>query len=125
MQNSKWQKVKEIFFEAVELEESKREEFLNEKCQNDSEIYQEIKELLAEHIDSQEIFEKPVFNISNLLDPNENGLSERQFGKYKIKSEIATGGMGTVFLGERSDGEFDQQVAIKISRQTIADEQTV
>ena len=40
---------------------------------------------------------------------------------YKIIREIGHGGMGAVFLAERDDGEFDQQVALKIVRQTIVD----
>src|SRR5213076_412572 len=35
-------------------------------------------------------------------------------GAYVIARELGHGGMGTVFLAERADGQFEKQVAIKI-----------
>ena len=37
-------------------------------------------------------------------------------GPWRVLREIGAGGMGTVFLGERTDGAFAQQVAIKVLR---------
>ncbi|HSX60715.1 MAG TPA: protein kinase [Tahibacter sp.] len=37
-------------------------------------------------------------------------------GPYRLLCEIGSGGMGTVFLAERADAEFDRQVAIKLIR---------
>ncbi len=42
-------------------------------------------------------------------------LPER-IGRYRILELIGEGGMGSVFLGERDDGEFDRRVAIKLIR---------
>ncbi|TDR43132.1 serine/threonine-protein kinase [Tahibacter aquaticus] len=39
-----------------------------------------------------------------------------QLGAYRLLQEIGSGGMGTVFLAERSDGAYAQQVAIKLLR---------
>jgi serine/threonine-protein kinase len=39
-----------------------------------------------------------------------------RLGPWKVLREIGAGGMGTVFLGERADGAFAQQVAIKVLR---------
>jgi serine/threonine-protein kinase len=39
-----------------------------------------------------------------------------RLGPWKVLREIGAGGMGTVFLGERVDGAFAQQVAIKVLR---------
>ncbi len=38
-------------------------------------------------------------------------------GVYRVQELIAQGGMSDVYLGERTDGEFNRQVAIKIGRQ--------
>lgn len=37
-------------------------------------------------------------------------------GSWRLLKEIGSGGMGAVFLAERSDGHFDQRVAIKLIR---------
>jgi hypothetical protein len=37
-------------------------------------------------------------------------------GNYRLIREIGSGGMGTVYLAVRADGQFRQQVAIKIAR---------
>lgn len=42
-------------------------------------------------------------------------LPER-IGPYRTLGLIGEGGMGSVFLGERDDGEFDRRVAIKLIR---------
>lgn len=43
-----------------------------------------------------------------------NNLIGQRIGKYEITSMIGQGGMGSVFLASRADGEFEQRVAIKI-----------
>jgi tetratricopeptide (TPR) repeat protein/tRNA A-37 threonylcarbamoyl transferase component Bud32 len=40
----------------------------------------------------------------------------KQIGPYRILSLLGEGGMGSVFLGERADGEFHRRVAIKVVR---------
>lgn len=37
-------------------------------------------------------------------------------GAWQLRRELGSGGMGTVFLAERIDGNFDQRVAIKLLR---------
>ncbi|MEP6904173.1 MAG: serine/threonine-protein kinase, partial [Actinomycetota bacterium] len=49
----------------------------------------------------------------------------KHFGNYKIIREIGAGGMGAVFLASRADGEFSQQVAIKLIRQAIAEREII
>src|SRR5689334_18048441 len=40
----------------------------------------------------------------------------QRVGPYHIERVIGEGGMGTVYLAHRDDGEFDQQVALKVVR---------
>ncbi len=48
--------------------------------------------------------------------PAAGDLSGSTLGPYRLVREIGRGGMGTVYLAERSDGEFVQHAAIKVLR---------
>ena len=39
-----------------------------------------------------------------------------RLGSWRVLRELGAGGMGTVLLAERADGQFEQQVAIKLIR---------
>lgn len=112
-------RIKEIFSEALELQEDKRSQYLMETCGDDSELRSEVESLLASFDKSEEFIETPAFSVSQIT------KTPTQFGNYKILKEIGQGGMGTVYLAERSDGQFDQNVAIKIVRQTFADSEII
>ena len=44
------------------------------------------------------------------------GLEGQRLGSYRIERKLGTGGMGDVYLAERADDEYQQQVAIKLVR---------
>ena len=114
-----FQQVKDIFAEAVDFPTDIRAAFLREKCGDDESLFAEINSLLAAHDEAENLIEKNAFNHSSISNSKLKNFDGRIFGHYKIIREIGHGGMGAVFLAERNDGEFDQQVALKIVRQTI------
>nr|HMS41447.1 hypothetical protein [Pyrinomonadaceae bacterium] len=120
MNEQNWQNVKEIFLAALEKTNGEREDFLSEIA--DDEIRKEVESLLASHEEIEDFIEEPAFEIGEIFSSN---TAEKHFGNYKIIREIGAGGMGAVFLAERDDGEFSQQVAIKIIRQTVADSELI
>jgi eukaryotic-like serine/threonine-protein kinase len=48
---------------------------------------------------------------------SQNRWIGRRLGAYRILSLIASGGMGEVYRAERADGQYEQQVAVKVMRQ--------
>jgi serine/threonine protein kinase len=54
-------------------------------------------------------------------DPADDRIGDR-FGPYRVVREIARGGMAIVYLAERADGAFAQQVALKVLPLAFADE---
>jgi eukaryotic-like serine/threonine-protein kinase len=48
-----------------------------------------------------------------LVSPQSDGV---RLGAYRVLRELGAGGMGAVLLAERADGQFQQQVAIKLIR---------
>ena len=45
--------------------------------------------------------------------PSTPGLAGQTLGPYTLISQIGQGGMGSVWLAERSDGRFERRVAVK------------
>ena len=51
--------------------------------------------------------------------PDDEPLVPKRVGPYRIERPIGEGGVGTVYLARRDDGEFDQQVALKLVRRGL------
>ncbi len=120
-----WQKIEEAIAVSDEMPEAEFSVWLEKFCIGDESLKQEIKSLLAFETQADKFLEKPIGSVAANILPEEKeaDFAGKQFGKYKIIKEIGRGGMGAVFLAERSDGEFSQQVAIKIVRQTLIDKE--
>jgi len=119
-----WEQVKDIFASVLELEPERRNDFLDERCGDDQTLRREVESWLASHAKSDGFIETPVFSANSLIE-QPSRMSGRQFGNYRIIREIGHGGMGAVYLAERTDGEFEQQVALKIVRESIAEGQMI
>ncbi len=125
MRENDWKNVKEIFLAATERPFDERATFIAEKCGEDTELLNEVQSLLASHNSDTQFIEKPAVNLSSILSNGATNGAGKTLGKYKIVMEIGRGGMGAVFLAERDDGEFSQQVAIKVLGQALPDSEIV
>ncbi len=121
MQQHEWEKVKDVFTAALELPAAERASFLAESCGADEALREEVDSLLAAHEEPKNVLEQNTYDLASQLQTNGNKYLGKRFGAYSILREIGRGGMGSVFLAERADGEFEQQVALKIIRQSFAD----
>ncbi|HEX8266306.1 MAG TPA: protein kinase [Pyrinomonadaceae bacterium] len=119
----KWKKIEEAVIEASQMSGEERERWLAEFCGGDAELRAEIDSLLAFEDEAESFLERSAdsYAAKILPDGEEPQIAGKQFGHYRIIREIGRGGMGAVFLAERTDGEFEQQAALKIVRQTIFD----
>jgi eukaryotic-like serine/threonine-protein kinase len=119
MNPTRWAKISEIIETALEKPETERAAYLTEVCGADTALRQEIDSLLSYEETETDFFEKN--QISPLMFADSDKLTDsfigKQIGKYKISEMLGEGGMGAVFLGERTGGEFEQQVAIKLLKQ--------
>ncbi len=114
-----WQRVKDIFADVLDQPEDRRDEYLRDRCSTDDKLLAEVKSLLAAHDEPDNLIEINSFDLASKITSEGHGYAGKRFGNYKIIREIGRGGMGAVFLAERTEGEFDQQVALKIVRQTF------
>lgn len=113
-----WDLVKPILAEILDADPTEREVIIARTCGGDTKLLEHVRVWLAAHDQSADFIEKSAFSVDNL------GISSivgREIGNYKIIRELGHGGMGAVYLGERCDGQFEQRVALKVVRQSLAE----
>lgn len=115
MGSPSWERIKVIFEEAIALPPGERHRFIEDQCADPADR-QELTELLAYHEEDSDFLETPLQEQAlqvvgeTLLTADEG----KRIGPYRLIREIGHGGMGVVYLAERADGAYDQQVAIKL-----------
>lgn len=122
MQSWEWHKVEELLNAALELAPGERQKFLDQV--GEPGLRREVESLLGCEALVDGFLAAPALAFSVDFFEDEDAPDARAgqaIGHYRIKCEIGRGGMGAVFLAERADGEFQQQVALKIVRRSFAD----
>ncbi len=108
---------KELFLELEGLPPVEQEARLS-AC-DDPGVVRAVRELLGMSDEADAFFgEVPFAGLDH------GDRTGERIGPYAIKSLLGEGGMGSVWLAERVDGEFQQTVAIKILRSHVRDEAT-
>jgi serine/threonine protein kinase len=107
-------RIRRIYEQALPLSGSARETFLRQECQGADEIRAEIERLLSAHENIPSWLEPPVWGSARTLAPDPPKLEGRRLGSYTLIREIGRGGMGSVYLAERSDETFHRQAAVKL-----------
>ena len=104
----RWTRANELFLAVLEMPEEEREATLEEICDSQA-LKRDVKNLLIAHSEAGEFME----GVAAGDLPSIGHLIGARIGSYRVVSEIGRGGMAAVFLAERSDGTFQQRVAIK------------
>src|SRR5882757_1168155 len=109
-----WLRTEAIFHEVVATVEPERTAILKARCGGDTTLMAELRSLL-EACEAEEAHRV----ASGLETEVEAG---QRVGPYSIDGLLGRGGMGAVYLAHRDDGQFKQQVAIKIVDMPLATE---
>jgi tetratricopeptide (TPR) repeat protein len=121
MNRDRWQKVEEVLSGAIELPEGRQEDYIKERCSDDPSLFSEVAELLEAHRKASTFIEHPA--AQGFPKDWPDGLIGSQFGAYKLLERIGEGGMGAVYRAERSDGQFTQEVAVKVVRPGLGNQE--
>lgn len=103
MAEDTFHRVEALFAEALEIPVDEREAWLAARCVGDPETLQTVRKLLDCHHKAGSFLEAPALDFVG-----------QTFGAYRATAEIGRGGMSVVYRGERMDGDFSREVAIKV-----------
>jgi serine/threonine protein kinase/tetratricopeptide (TPR) repeat protein len=111
-----WHRIAPYLDQALDLQADARERWLTDLAVSEPEIAAAVCQLLEEHADLQ----RRGFLANLAVDPVRHALLKRaaavgeQVGAYRLIREIGRGGMSSVWLAERCDGQLQREVALKL-----------
>jgi serine/threonine-protein kinase len=111
----RWQRIAAWFDELVELAPAGRAARLAAIAGEDPAAAAEVAALLDADARDEGLLEGDVANaVPTLVLDASAAPADGRVGPYRLLKAIGEGGMGTVFLAERSDGAYDAKVAVKL-----------
>ena len=109
-------RIEALFEQALAQPPDERAAWLRAHC-DDADLRGEAERLLAAHERSSGILDEPLYLLSDTLaEASPKPTAGRHIGPYRMVRLLEHGGMGSVYLAERADGQFEQQVALKLLR---------
>src|SRR5215467_1228775 len=105
-----WQALSSYLDEALTLSGAARVAWIEALRGRDAVLASQLEMLLDEHRAAEE---ESFLETRPLVQPGSSGLAGQEVGAYKLISVLGQGGMGAVWLAERSDGRFERTVAVK------------
>jgi len=121
-----WSEIQRQLEVVFSLTIAERRTFLQSIGAKDDELRRELESLLAGEADDPDFMNTPALSLLENPSPEsesvQNSMVGRILGVYRITGQLGVGGMGEVYLAVRADGNYDQQVAVKIVRSGLGGE---
>ncbi len=122
MTPERWQQIKTILDEVLELPPAQRRAFLDRACEEDPSLRQEVEEYLELDQELDDFIPEPAAPVDQ--ESPDDADAELRIGHYRTLRRIGAGGMGTVYLAVRED-DFEKRVALKLIRRGMDSEEIV
>ena len=111
-------RTQQIFYDLLGVAPEEPEALLTSRCAGDTALIAELRSLLA----ACEAEEALSAAISARNPAGQIRAGDGIVGHYTLNRLLGRGGMGAVYLAHRTDGQFEQQVAIKLINLPLATE---
>lgn len=112
MEITRWEQVQALFHDALERPEPERQAFLATACGGNGELLAEVLTMLKEDEGGASLLDRGIAEVAyQMIGSPLESLPDQEFGPYRLLRILGEGGMGVVWLAERSDA--GNQVAIK------------
>ena len=116
-----WTRIEAALDALLELPEAERPAAVARMAGDDTGLRRELESLLAHVSGSDPLLDAPALDALSGDDAEAGSLQPGQrVGAYRVVALLGRGGMGEVYHAERADGQFEQQVALKLIRQHLA-----
>jgi len=109
LDKERWLRLSRLLDQGLELGEHDRAAWLARLRAEDAGLADEVLRLLARHerLEHEHFLDEPAAAPAA-------SLSGVVMGAYTLRTPVGQGGMGSVWLAERSDGQFSGQAAVKL-----------
>ena len=109
----------QIYYHLLDLDDSQKQQYLDELQQSQPELYLQVAPLLASESEEEQLTELLGFGAS-LATTKEVDLTGEVISKYRLTHELGRGGMGVVYAALRADETFEQDLAIKFIQANLS-----
>lgn len=109
------EQLEHIYAQCLDLPAEQRAPFISDACSNNPEMEEMLLRMLGHNHHAIEYFDQLQQTLARgMAEGAIPGLETGEMlGNYRILSFLAKGGMSNVYMAERADGHFEQQVVVK------------
>jgi tetratricopeptide (TPR) repeat protein len=112
-----WQRIEAALDLLLALPPGEREAAALRIAGGDAALAAELRSLLAHMATEDSLLDRPASELLSTTTLADDGLAPgTRLGAWAVVAAIGRGGMGQVHRGRRADGQFEQDVAIKVAR---------